>query len=45
MPVRLSGEEGKLERMLETLARTNLLKDSARADGSVYDGKDGVFLL
>ena len=45
MSVRLSGEEGKLERMLEILARKNWLKESARADGSVNDGKDGVFLM
>ena len=38
-------EEGRVERILVTLVRKKLLKDSARSAGSLCEGKERVLLL
>lgn len=38
-------EEGKLERILETLFKKKLLKELARAEGSSCEGKERLALL
>ena len=38
-------EEGRVERILDTLAKKKLLKDSARSERSLCEGKERVLLL